>query len=469
MRLSISSAVDEQLLEAVRKAERSASRLGRPVLLTCLAELSECPPLLSFLRSHSERGAATLYFSTPGRELRLAGAGRAASVRPAGGDRFLRAGSGWRRLLEGHISVVSGKAPPLAAPIALGGFSFFDRPARGDWGAWSPFAEGLLAVPEECLIEYGGACWRARQALVSPGADPKAALASLSAPGSDREKVAPEGGPRPQQPAVDEPEQYRRIVAAAVEAIRGGEFSKVVLARSTFVPGLFSASDVLEQLDKAHPQAYVYAFDFGEAAFLGATPERLLSLRKRVLTTMALAGSAPRGETPEEDEALGAKLLRSTKNQGEHGIVVDYLVEALTPVCKAIETAAEPVLLKMPNVQHLLTPIQGRLDADLGLLELLGRVHPTPAVGGFPKERALEYLRSHEGIERGWYAGPVGWIDANGDGEFAVALRSALLARGGATLFAGCGIVASSDPDEELLEAGLKARPILQALERSTP
>lgn len=472
MRPLIPGAVDESVLEGVETARRNAARLGRPVFVTWVAKAEEGPELLRFFHARSAQGETSLYFSTPGRELRLAGAGSVATIRPAGADRFRSAASEWRSLVEGHVCIASGDdpPPPPCALLAMGGFSFFDQPILGDWGLWSPFGEGLLVVPEECLVEYQGVRWRIRTALVRPGDDLETVPPLLS---GTKEKLTSAPRASDAKPTslkvVEDPARYRRAIASAVEAIRSGDFSKVVLARSTFVPGAYPPWGVLEHLDLAHPHAYVYGFNFGEVTFLGATPERLLSLRDGRLTTMALAGSAPRGETPERDEGLGAELLASAKNQGEHRIVLDYLVEALTPVCRRIEAAGKPELLRLPNVQHLLTPVQGELSVDLSLLELLERVHPTPAVGGFPKERALEYLRTQEGIERGWYAGPVGWIDAAGDGEFAVALRSALLAPGGATLFAGCGVVATSDPEEELHEARLKAKPMLEALERSTP
>ena len=468
MKPQVAAQVEESLFEAVQEAARRAARLGRPVLVTWVSKVEEEPRLFSFLREGAARGIPAFYFSTPGRRLRIAGLGCAASVRPRGAERFRDAAVEWERLTQQRILVAPGGGPPLALPVALGGFAFFDRPVRDDWGAWRPFGEGLLAVPEECRIEHEGASWRVRTALVPPHADPESALAALNGRAGAGAPGVREIEPAGQDAAGGDPDRYRRIVASAVEAIRGGAFVKVVLAQESFVPGEFPPWDVVERLDEAHPGAYVFSFHLEGRAFVGATPERLLSLRAGQLAAMALAGSAPRGKTPEEDEALGAALLASGKNLGEHRVVVDYLVEALAPVCTKIEAASRPSLLKTPNVQHLHTPVRGELAAGAGLLELLGRVHPTPAVGGYPKEEALAYLRAHEGIERGWYAGPVGWIDARGEGEFAVALRSALLCPGGAAIYAGCGIVASSDPEEELQEARLKARAMLHALGRWT-
>lgn len=466
----VAAEVEAKLFDAAQEAVRRAARLGRPVLVSWVRKEEEKEgELFSFLRQSSRCGAPAFYFSTPGRELRIAGAGCAAAVRPQGVARFRAAAREWEQLIEACVVVTVGGEPPFAAPAALGGFAFFDRPARGEWGAWRPFGAGLLAVPEECRIECVGASWRMSTALASPHAAPDAVFAALSrrSSRSDAPGSAHQGEAAGRVAAGSDADRYRRIVAAAVEAIRAGALAKVVLAQERFVPGEFSPWEVVERLDEANPGAYVFSFHLEGRAFVGATPERLLHLRAGQLAAMALAGSAPRGATSREDEALGAALLASEKNAGEHRIVVDYLVEALAGVCARIEAPPRPSLLKTPNVQHLHTPVRAEVGAGTGLLELLGRVHPTPAVGGYPKEEALAYLRVHEGIERGWYAGPVGWIDARGEGEFAVALRSALLGPGGAAIYAGCGIVASSNPEEEVEEARLKARAILQALERS--
>jgi isochorismate synthase len=179
---------------------------------------------------------------------------------------------------------------------------------------------------------------------------------------------------------------------------------------------------------------------------------------------MALAGTGPRGATPEEDCALGQRLLADPKERTEHAVVVDAVREGLAEVSTRVVTEAEPRLHKLANVQHLVTPIRAQVQPGRGVLDLVERLHPTPAVGGYPRKRALEVIRQVEELDRGWYAAPLGWVDAQGQGEFVVGLRSALLRGDAATLFAGCGIVADSDPATELAEAGWKLRPILSAL-----
>jgi isochorismate synthase len=224
---------------------------------------------------------------------------------------------------------------------------------------------------------------------------------------------------------------------------------------------------VLERLRADYPGCFVFGVGRGQRCFLGASPERLVRLREGTVWATCLAGSIARGTTTEEDEHLGTALLASAKDRAEHAIVVRALCDALVGAGVELAPVGPPGLMKVRNVQHLCTPVAGRVGAGRTILELVERLHPTPAVGGFPREAALRLIREREGMDRGWYAGPVGWMDASGDGEFTVAIRSALLRGPEASLFAGCGIVAGSDPEREYAESCLKLRPILSALDGS--
>jgi isochorismate synthase len=263
-------------------------------------------------------------------------------------------------------------------------------------------------------------------------------------------------------------DEWKAEVAAAADAIANGELEKTVLARAVRLTTntRLDTALALRRLLANYPECYVFAFAHGGHTFLGATPERLVRLRGGMLRTMSLAGSIRRGATPAEDDELGAALFNSAKDRQEHRVVVGMLRESLLDVCDSLDIPDVPQLLKLSNVQHLCTPISGHIVADASALDVVERLHPTPAVGGRPRETALKLIREREGMDRGWYAAPVGWIDAEGDGEFAVALRSALVdeARNEATLFAGCGIVADSDPEREYAESALKLKPMLNAL-----
>lgn len=260
-----------------------------------------------------------------------------------------------------------------------------------------------------------------------------------------------------------------KLVDQNVQQIRQGAYKKVVLARAIQVETgdeeeAFPVEDVLTRLRELYPNAYIFAIQRGPRYFVGATPEQLVQSRQGHINTMALAGTAPRGASEEEDQQVGQELLRSLKNAGEHQMVVDMIKQELIHFCTNLRVADNPRLLKLKNVQHLATDISGELRNGHNILEIIATLHPTPAVGGVPLQAALEAIHSGEKLDRGWYAGPVGWLDARGNGEFAVALRSGLLDNDLATLFAGCGIVADSEPASEYIESCLKLQVMLRGL-----
>jgi len=252
-------------------------------------------------------------------------------------------------------------------------------------------------------------------------------------------------------------------VARAVEAVRSTDLSKVVLARDEVLwsRAPFSEREVALRLARAFPGCYTFLCD----GLVGATPELLVRRKGREVESVVLAGTARRGADAEEDAAAAATMRSSPKERDEHSLAVGSVVQALRAVCRQIEVEAEPHLLRLPNVQHLATRVTAELDdASVSVLDLLDVLHPTAAVGGVPRGAALDRIRAAEGDLRGRYAGPVGWIDRNGDGEWGIALRCALLMGDRARLFAGAGIVEGSLPEEELEETRLKFRAMEGAL-----
>jgi isochorismate synthase len=226
----------------------------------------------------------------------------------------------------------------------------------------------------------------------------------------------------------------------------------------------FDVEAVLDRLRAKFPDCTLFAVRRGEATFIGATPETLVSLTGREVRADCLAGTAKRGADEATDGALAEALLADEKERREHALVVRGLTEALAPVCESMDVPSEPGLRRTATVQHLHTPFRGTTDRRRHVLELVARLHPTPATAGLPRATSMALIRQHEGFDRGWYAGPVGWLDANGDGEFCVALRSALVRDETALLYAGCGIVAGSDPEREFVEAGAKLEAMRGAL-----
>lgn len=438
------------------EAREKAVVAGEPVLASCSQPWDGADPIALFAGRGREQPASL--WAIPQQGLSILGLGCTREFRAEPGTSWSALQSQWQHLAG--AAVIRGDHRPMLC----GGFAF--DPAGPDRPIWRDFPAGALTLARFCLERRQGAARLVVNALVGADTDCAALASRLAADGaailSPRPPEDRTAGPVPTQDIAAE--VWRGKVTDAVAAIRAGDLHKVVLARTRTVPMGVGVDAVLRALWAAQPDAYLFAFARGDGCFLGASPERLVEFRDGRLATCALAGSAPRGGDPAEDDRFGRDLLGSAKDRYEHALVVDGLRTALAPVCRALEMPAEPGLHKLRHVQHLITPISARPANDVQLLTLLQRLHPTAAVGGLPRDRAMAYIRDREGLGRGWYAGPVGWIDDRGEGEFAVALRSALLREGHATLFAGCGLVGDSRAEDEYRESEIKMRAMATAL-----
>jgi len=440
---------------AVREASIRARRLGRPVL----ASWTEPSSLeaLSFFAQASESPHRALWLR-PSHGEALVGIGAARRLTGTGVNRFRQIGDAWRDLLADAVVDNDASAQFDAGPLLLGGFSF-DPARRQSSELWSAFPDARMVLPQRMLAVRQGSAGLTHNVVVSPDA------------GSEQQAQRPEPDARRAAPGADptlSAEAWKALVGSVALGIRTGQLGvqKVVLARAEQIqqPRPFDPRLAAGNLADSYPGCTVFAIARGEACFLGATPERLVALHDGAASTLALAGSFPRGATPAEDQRLAERLLQDPKERAEHAYVVAGVRDALTEVCTRVISDPQPRLEQLANVQHLLTPIYGQVAAGIGILDLVERLHPTPAVGGFPRQRALELIREYEALDRGWYAAPIGWMNRAGEGEFVVAIRSALLNGSMATLFAGCGIVADSDPATEYAEAGWKLQPMLNAL-----
>ena len=262
------------------------------------------------------------------------------------------------------------------------------------------------------------------------------------------------------------PQHYEGAVARAVEMIAAGRMQKIVLAREVQVhaPRAYDPAALLGVLREEFPSCFVFCVGRGEAALIAASPELLVRREGHRVSTLALAGSTRRSADPAVDAHLGERLLRDESYREEHAIVARRIERMLRPHAIWVAAAPEPELVRIANIQHLATPIRAQLAAPMEALELAGLMHPTPAVGGEPLASAAPLIPTLEGLDRGWYSGPVGWTDATGDGEFCVALRCALLRGEVARCYAGNGIVRDSDPASELAETEIKLQALLPLL-----
>lgn len=394
--------------------------------------------------------APRFYWEQPAAQRFRVGIGSAAQVRVSGEARFRQAQSEATALFDAVDW--DGPGPRLAQ--LCGGFAFASP--RAAHGPWQDFPDGLLRLPELVYWREGeryvrdaqlGSRWSALDPPPLPLGHPVRGAAEIH-----------NGGP----------EAYVERVRRALAAIRAGELQKVVVARAVKVSARSAIDPVawLVALRERFPACTLFAVGEGETVFLGASPERLVRVHGDVVETAAIAGTAPRGASHTSDREIGLALCDSRKNGDEHAIVVAHLQAALAEYCDEVEVDAEPRLLRTRTVQHLCTELRGRRRSGsrAGLLELADRLHPTPAVGGAPRAAALAWLTEHEGLDRGWFAGPVGFLQSDGDGEFVVALRSALVRGRQATAWAGAGIVARSDPRAEFTETELKLRTVLGPL-----
>ena len=388
----------------------------------------------------------------------VCGLGSAAVVEAAGTDRFASVAAAAQRLGRGAEFDRIGLAG--SGPVFVGGFAF--APAGGRSPEWEGFAPAQLVLPEVSFARLGE---RAALTVTCVG-DPEPVLARL---GELRAASMPLIDPDPAVPArvasEAPPEHFEEAVRRAVERIGGGEMEKIVLARIVRVHAAraHDPAALFGALREVFPSCYTFCVGTPQGAFVGASPELLVRRDGARAQTVALAGTTRRSADPAVDDHLGEQLLTSAKNRAEQAIVARRIERALDPVSVWVAVAERPVLVKVHNVQHLGTPIRAQLAEPLPALELAARLHPTPAVGAEPGE-AARLIPALEGIDRGWYAGAVGWTDLEEDGEFCVAIRCALLRGEVAHLFAGNGIVADSDPAEELAETEAKLQALLPLL-----
>jgi salicylate biosynthesis isochorismate synthase/menaquinone-specific isochorismate synthase len=357
--------------------------------------------------------------------------------------------------------------PAGAGPVWLGGFAF--DPDGGSTPTWSSLEPASLVLPELSLCRSGERTFLTVNAVVGSNEDADRMGERLGArlAGLRLEEPLPLLDPHPTSHAqirsARPPSEFEAAVASATFGIDAGEMSKVVLAREVIVSAA-AAHDpaaIFGAMREQFPACFCFCCGTPEAAFVGASPELLVRRAGASVSTVALAGSTRRSSDPAVDDHLGEQLLRSDKNRREQRIVSERIVRALRPHAVWVESAAEPEIVKVANIQHLATPVIAQLAEPRSAIEMAGLLHPTPAVGGEPWPDAAAAIAELEGMDRGWYAAPVGWMDATEDGEFCVALRSALLRDREAHLFAGVGVVAGSDPAAELAETEVKLQALL--------
>lgn len=433
---------------------------------------------LAYLEMCWQEDTFQYYWEKPADEFAIAAGGELCRISASGDDRFNTVDSQLQSI-QSAMAEYSSVPHPYSGMMFLGGFSFFDELSENLWEAFEPAS---FTVPKWGVIKDGkfnlvtlsvdlsafNSAEKLHRHLISEFKKIRQRCdLNLQASNSDKNSFSlTDRGIRSN--GNGEYQQWISSVKKAKNLIEEDNFDKIVLARHITTSNNQNATPT-QVLNKLRNQ-YVSCYNFlihrpCNKTFLGSTPERLGSFRNQLLLTEALAGSTHRGETATEDSILEKNLSGSSKDQNEHNFVIKDIEERLTPLAQSISRSQTPEVKKLSNVQHLYTPMRIQLDRDVNILKVLRQLHPTPAVGGYPWEKAAPYLDELENFERGWYASPVGWLNSKGMGEFAVGIRSGLLTEDKAHFFAGCGIVADSDPAAEWEEINLKFKPMLSAFQ----
>ncbi len=410
----------------------------------------------------SLRTRATVTWEKPARQSSLIGLGTAARLT---GPRNSALKDAMRQIGEVSRDSVVLTTHAAARPRFLGGGRFDPEGAATD-PAWASFGGWQFVVPCFLLATEGGELFGSCTMSVRNGetaAEIEAHLAHALDAALRPDPLGP--GNAPAAPALDPPEWQDRV-ASALEEIERGQYQKVVLARRTRVDtaGAARIGETMGKLASRYGNCYVFKFHTADADWLGASPELLVALEGGTVRAASLAGSRPRNADPEEDRRRVSDLLGDAKERAEHQYVVTALRDSLAPLCRDLSSPAGPEVMTLANIHHLYTPVEGHVAPGTHVLDLVTAIHPTPAVGGWPRAAAVSAINRLEQLDRGWYSGPIGWMDFAGDGEFAVALRSGLVNSTEASLFAGAGIVEGSVPAAELAETETKLRPLREAL-----
>ncbi|SEJ34909.1 isochorismate synthase [Bhargavaea ginsengi] len=428
-------------------------------------ESDRLSPQAFFEAGEMEFAGRRFYWENRDKTRKMAGMGHAARLTSKDGDaRFEDIRTQWQRL----CSVIV-KEEGDQSPVLFGGFSF--DPENRRESEWTGFPAALFVVPQIQLVEKDGRAFVSIN-LVS---DDGSAAGDFERLRLIRDRLIHEAQVKERMPAV-KPDvlrlheyakaDYLRAVEGVRDGILEGGPEKVVIARSIGLE--FAApvrhSEVLEHLSAEQQESYLFGLENGDGFFFGATPERLVKMEDGKGLTACVAGSIRRGKTVEEDRLLGEGLLKDPKNREEHQYVVQMIGDVFRSFCSDVRIPAGPRLLKVRDIQHLFTPVEATPNVGTDLLDLVQALHPTPALGGTPRDEALRMIRNNEKMDRGYYGAPIGWMDTEGDGEFAVAIRSGLLKGDRAHLYAGGGIVAGSVPEEEYKETWVKFRPMMRAL-----
>lgn len=446
-----------------------------PEYLACSISIPNVD-LLAVIEQDDQKDSFQYYWEKPVDHFAIVASGEYERITAVGESRFKESSAKGKEVLN-RVHHFSGINHQNAVVHLFGGFSFFDE---NNSKTWKSFESSSFTLPKWMIIKEGKCCILTLLIEIDKNLSSEEILLRMEKHLSkldyitsvDQYSLSPILDKKfsLQVPDIDSEVYFKWIdtISKAKKAITDGEFEKVVIARELKIKLDQKIKDthILNRLRFQYPDCYSFLIrQDSESSFIGCTPERLASFNSKFILTEGLAGSISRGKTASEDALLEYNLLHSDKDLKEHGIVLEAIEENLEHYSDDVQHPKSPSVKKLSNVQHLYTPITAKIKDGVSRTELLKNLHPTPAVGGFPKDKAVSFIQKHEDFKRGWYASPIGWINAHGNGEFIVAIRSGLIKNDEVRFFAGCGIVKDSDPEKEWEETNLKFIPMLSALE----
>jgi len=465
-----------ELNDYIKRAVELAANDETDFLFSVTIAYEQLDPL-AVLEVLAEPQTFQYYWEYPEEKLAISAGKSIVQLKANGSDRFesvSKSIQAWKdKLVEYSIFNHS-----LAGLHFLGGFSFFNHVSSEKW---AEFDSSTFIVPEWTFIKDGELSILTLNKRVHPFSDPDELTQSilnqfsfisqkLKALTNSSNQLVKNSDIQKRITIIEDEsalKDWRLNIQKAKEHIHLGKYDKIVLSREigAEIDGEYHPTRILNALRREYPACYTFLFrPEGKSSFIGCTPERLLSIRSNYILTEGLAGSISRGKTATEDTILEKKLINSEKDLEEHRYVLKSIEIRLHDFSDEINYPKKPGIKKFTNVQHLYTPVSAWMRQSYDAFAILKRMHPTPAVGGFPTVNALPDIPVLELYDRGWYAGPVGWINSKGRGEFVVAIRSGLVNENKASFYAGCGIVEHSDPDSEWEETKLKFIPMLDAI-----
>jgi len=454
------SNIEMKLQQAVDQA--TSRRKGQLVSIT--HNIDPVDPI-HFFEAAKQLDKDRIFWSNAVDDFYLVGIGQATAIEP-NQSRIDSIETKWQNLLRESV-IHNPYALPGTGLIAMGGMSF--DPIKKRSRLWENYSASHFTIPEYLLTKVEGAYYFTTTVIVDNKTDVSQLVHMIH---EHRDRLLNASSTLPDASYVThkkeiEPEKWMETVKKAITALNNNEAKKIVLAREMRLKLNDQAeiSPMLKQLLRMQMNSYVFAFEKKGDCFIGATPERLVRMDGDRLLSTCLAGTAPRGKTETEDKQIAADLFADPKNRHEHDYVVQMIKQSIQGFCTHIDIPEEPYVYPFKNLYHLYTPVHALLKTGYTILDIVQQLHPTPALGGEPREASLAFIREHELLDRGWYGAPIGWLDSNNHGEFAVAIRSGLIQQDEVSLFAGCGVMQDSDPVEEYAETNIKFLPMLSVME----